>query len=1021
MSLSIIHLSDIHITGKNDEILNKITALKNACTNVMCDSSDVVVAITGDIAFSGNIAQYEIADNIISDICDHIKNEIKANVYVEIVPGNHDCDIQKNSVVRDTLVKNISENVDEEYYNHLSSAQSNFYNFAKKYGTESNSLINTNEIEAAGERILFVNVNTAWMSVLNENPGNIIMPKALLHNINRNNYRLVVALMHHPSNWLNPDCNTHFIEYIRQNVDMLFVGHEHKRDSYKKQGDSFSFVCNQGKELQDNNSSESAFSVIRFDEMYQSYTVYDFQWKNDKYIRHESYPHPFSKNVSVFGSVFTPNIETIEKMNDLGIVLNHFSKEEVFLSDLYVWPYLNKFTYKANKKSTEKIKSNIFEELQNNSVSIITGSASSGKSSFAKKLFLEYKNIDKCCIFLDAVSLTNCNNQKINDIIDNAFVQQYSESKLNDFRSIPKEKRVIIVDNLDMSNLNSKKRNIAIDIICNLFGKAYFFVSSEVEIPVFFSSKMVNEMSELVTYDILPFGNRKRRELISKWYYLNENNRENDEIEKRIDVSEEKINTILGNGAGFMPAWPVFILSVLQNIDAATPTYNGSQYGYLYETLIQKNLASIDSNYTTGNNNIIIGIVSQLAFNMLLNKKKTFSEDELADTIDEFNKSKKVSASKDSILRKMQKAKIFYQDVSEGDSYKFRYPYIFYYFAGRYIAYHIDDKNVIDIIDDMSGKLYIEDYGNIMIFVCHFANNKEVIESVLLNAYCTLDSYPTFDFTESDSVLSDISAAIVALIPETIGSNYDVENNKNRQLSELDDAGINDGSVRESEAVIDEDVSEKDLAALSAAFKTLDVLGQILQNYPGDVDGDLKVKIINELHSLGMRAVQVIIQTVESYQQDLVQFIIERSAKEHKYIKKEEVENIIRKLLDMFVSGMVRGMINKVAVSLNSPYLLPAVQEALKKDNSISAKLILTELEVNCLNKFDLSEILSLKKELEDSKMDFASCILSSIMSYYLSYNKCNYRLRGKICSKFGFSEKNAHIENQKNLLEQNY
>ena len=68
MGLSIIHLSDIHIKGKEDAVFNKIKALKSACTGAIVSGSQVVIAITGDVAFSGKIEQYELAKQMIEEL-----------------------------------------------------------------------------------------------------------------------------------------------------------------------------------------------------------------------------------------------------------------------------------------------------------------------------------------------------------------------------------------------------------------------------------------------------------------------------------------------------------------------------------------------------------------------------------------------------------------------------------------------------------------------------------------------------------------------------------------------------------------------------------------------------------------------------------------------------------------------------------------------------------------------------------------------------------------------------------------
>ena len=60
------------------------------------------------------------------------------------------------------------------------------------------------------------------------------------------------------------------------------------------------------------------------------------------------------------------------------------------------------------------------------------------------------------------------------------------------------------------------------------------------------------------------------------------------------------------------------------------------------------------------------------------------------------------------LLEKMTTANIICKDNSQGEVYKFKYPYIFYYFAGKYIAFHAGETDVKGILAHMSEKLYIE-------------------------------------------------------------------------------------------------------------------------------------------------------------------------------------------------------------------------------------------------------------------------------------------------------------------------
>ena len=152
-------------------------------------------------------------------------------------------------------------------------------------------------------------------------------------------------------------------------------------------------------------------------------------------------------------------------------------------------------------------------------------------------------------------------------------------------------------------------------------------------------------------------------------------------------------------------------------------------------------------------------------------------------------------------------------------------------------------------------------------------------------------------------------------------------------------------------------------------------------------------------------------------EQELVEFLVERASQEKKAIRRDQIVQATRRFIAMLISGMSRGMVHQVAVSLNSEHLLPAAKLAFESDESISSKLVYIDLKLNCLNKVDYNELRDFKKAFDNSKERFASRILDSIVGHYLNYNQCDYALRSKLCALFEFPEKSTLIATQKNLL----
>jgi len=734
MGLTVIHLSDIHIKTNSDKIFERIDKLCATCSSVIPNNSDVVIAISGDIAFSGESTQYELANELIIKISEKLSQEISARVHVLFVPGNHDCNLYEDTSVRKVLVEAVNPDVDETYYSQVVAVQKNYAVFASLYDIETNIVLTKKELIVNDSKVLFVLINTAWMSVLKETPGKLVIPSNMLDNIDSDEYKAVFYVLHHPTNWLNPDYKSSFIENIRHNADIVLFGHEHSRDCYQQIGDSFSVYCNHGKELQDSESDSSAFSIMIFDDVFQNYKVVDCLWLNNNYTITNETTNQYHKNIASQHSVHNPNPKYMEYLTDIGISVNHFAKENVFLPDLFVWPYLKKLDYNNEKKNGVVIQTNIMTELLSTPISLLIGASSTGKTSIAKMIYLNSLSDNKCCLLIDGAEFTTSDPNNIKSTIEKHFVDQYSADLLNEFRLLPKNKKVVIVDNFDGVKSNKNRRSVIVDYLSENFGNSVLCMVSSIEITTILTSKTISTSQELFYYDILPLGNKKRKELITKWYYLNENNLSNDEVDERIEKSIQQINVLLGNGSSFVPALPIFIIGVLQNNDAMKPVYGSSKYAVLYESLILSTLSKISNKYvSSGEYNIDINILAELAFSMLSKKQTYFTELDLINVVDAFCKEKLFNISHSDIIRKMLTAQIIYHDTTEGEIYRFKYPYIFYYFSGRYIAFNLNKPQVKTELENMSSKLYIEAYGNIIIFVCHFSCSKEVIENILYN------------------------------------------------------------------------------------------------------------------------------------------------------------------------------------------------------------------------------------------------------------------------------------------------
>jgi 2-keto-4-pentenoate hydratase/2-oxohepta-3-ene-1,7-dioic acid hydratase in catechol pathway len=74
MRTLLMHLSDLHIQGNDDPVLGRAKAIVDATKNLDYELELAVVVVSGDLAFSGEDAQYQLAGHFIQDIVSGLRN-----------------------------------------------------------------------------------------------------------------------------------------------------------------------------------------------------------------------------------------------------------------------------------------------------------------------------------------------------------------------------------------------------------------------------------------------------------------------------------------------------------------------------------------------------------------------------------------------------------------------------------------------------------------------------------------------------------------------------------------------------------------------------------------------------------------------------------------------------------------------------------------------------------------------------------------------------------------------------------
>lgn len=131
----VVHLSDIHLSSRDDRVLTRLPRLAEAITGVHPAPDHVVLAVTGDVANTGAPDEYSIAADALRDILDSVQRAYgqssPVRLHVVAVPGNHDCDFSGGERVRERIMDGADESTvdDAELVAELLKVQAPFFRF----------------------------------------------------------------------------------------------------------------------------------------------------------------------------------------------------------------------------------------------------------------------------------------------------------------------------------------------------------------------------------------------------------------------------------------------------------------------------------------------------------------------------------------------------------------------------------------------------------------------------------------------------------------------------------------------------------------------------------------------------------------------------------------------------------------------------------------------------------------------------------------------------------------------------
>jgi tetratricopeptide (TPR) repeat protein len=244
---TILHLSDTHFKATDDLadlVLEQLFKVLEKLAKT--DSSPDLILFTGDVAFSGQKEEYEIAAKFFDRILEVTGVKNKKRLFV--IPGNHDVDVDviKNNKAIRKYTKRIRNGKEEDSHGFFQSKENiglfikkfnDYQNFSRKYlerkFDEANHYF-AETLEVNGFKVSIAGLNSAWLASKKDSErreqqllGLLPLSNALkkLHNAD---FRIV--LFHHPWHWLLDYEQNDIKGILESDADLAFYGHQVKSD-----------------------------------------------------------------------------------------------------------------------------------------------------------------------------------------------------------------------------------------------------------------------------------------------------------------------------------------------------------------------------------------------------------------------------------------------------------------------------------------------------------------------------------------------------------------------------------------------------------------------------------------------------------------------------------------------------------------------------------------------------------------------------------------------------------------------
>jgi predicted phosphodiesterase len=965
MQIALLHLSDIHIKTGADPVLSRASLIAGALHEAAPHASTCLLIISGDIAYSGLAAQYESALKFLREL----RNALLASPAIQsvefvAVPGNHDCDFAGESDLREYLLRDMNALYESDVQpasdrvKAILSVQANFFAFhASLTGSKELPLEERLSfgrlVTLKNYAIKFQCYNTAWLSRKQELQGKLFFPMQSLDPLPAD-ASISVSVFHHPYNWLDASNFRLLRDAVEQTSDIVFTGHEHKlgiSTVERFSGEHLEYV--EGIALQgEGGILDSGFNVVLLDIADAEERVDAFHWNGEMYVSRERRNRTaLIKNPARERQLFRVNQTCLEWLSDPGAAFHHKRVRQLKLQDFFVWPDFRKVslaTLLAGKKPPVLFSKDALEYIRTTPLIVVSGDEGSGKTALLRLLFLELSD-NLVPLFLSGSDLGGrVSQERLEKLIAQKVEEQYDSAALGRFRQLDPSRLLLLIDDFDQTNQTQANEHRLMTLLKHQFGNVIVTTSDTFRIRELTWAAAVNDpLRDFAMLEIKELGHRLRAHLIHKWLSLGREAASDVlTLEFEVRATEKIITSLLGRNV--VPPTAFNVLTLLHMIESANPqsTFDAS-YGALYEVLIKTSVA-LAAGDSTKEIEPTFTYASLVAYRMYAEDRRRLSESDLRRIHSDYVERFQYKSDFQKMLKDLVRAKVLEQ--TDGIC-RFKYAHIFYYFVAKYFERAIKRKDqhsaeLRDKLKWMAERLHNQEYANVVLFYVHLTEDWETTTYIVEAAEQMFAKEEVADLQSDVEFVNRVQKETSKFVlPDT-----DIERHQEEYRRQKDEVEQEDGHnalVLEADAKYDEQLS--DMHKVNIAFKTLDVLGQVLRSLAPSFEGDQKLRLTHCCYNLGLRTLRRMLKIAEGNIDELriyfAAIIKERCALDPQQLRPHELVRRSDEAIIWLTHQCTFGTVKRLSFAVGHRQLADTYERVLS-DNSQNMAVALVDLQI---------------------------------------------------------------------------